>query len=125
MADHNEDETMRALAHAISLVYTILVDVCGMLPVPIGLPSDQHIPVTDAVPAIERVAALAKDQPMGETQEAQLLVGSIHLLAAIDLYALCAARFTETRADGVGLNLAHAEESLKRLANWLVINEAD
>ncbi|MFF9215607.1 hypothetical protein [Streptomyces viridosporus] len=125
MADHDEDETMQALAHVISVVYSLLVDACAMLPVPIGLPMDRNIPVTDAVPAIERAAALAKDQPMGETQEAQLLVGCVHLLAAIDLYALCAARFTATRADAVGLNLAHAEEALKRLSAWLVINAAD
>ncbi|MEU0457058.1 hypothetical protein ABZ322_29560 [Streptomyces sp. NPDC006129] len=62
---------------------------------------------------------------MGETQEAQLLVGCIHLLAAIDLYALCAVRYTETRADAAGLNLAHAEESLKRLGTWLAIQAAD
>ncbi|MBQ1096315.1 hypothetical protein KBY55_09485 [Streptomyces sp. b94] len=124
MADH-EDEMMRVLAHTISLVYSILVDVCGMLPVPIGLPADHHVPTTDAAPAIKRVAELAKDQPMGETQEAQLLVGCLHLLAAIDLYALCAVRYEETRADGAGLNLAHAEDSLKRLSTWLAINSAD
>ncbi|MGI3199643.1 hypothetical protein ACRJ4W_15430 [Streptomyces sp. GLT-R25] len=124
MADH-EDEMMSVLAHTISLVYSILVDVCGMLPVPIGLPDDRHIPVTDAVPAVKRVAELAKDQPMGETQEAQLLVGCLHLLAAIDLYALCAARYDEARADGAGLNLAHAEDALKRLSTWLAINSLD
>ncbi|MGW4950648.1 hypothetical protein [Streptomyces parvulus] len=124
MADH-EDETMSALAHTISLVYSILIEVCGMLPVPIGLPADGHIPTTDAVPAIKRVAALATDQPMGETQEAQLIVGCLHLLAAIDLYALCAVRYEETRADGAGLNLAHAEDALTHLAHWLAVNSAD
>jgi hypothetical protein len=124
MADR-EDEIMLGLARAISMIYTILVDVCGSLPVPIGLPTDQHIPAEAAVPAIQRVAALAKDQPMGEIQEAQLYTGCIHLLAAIDLYALCAARFTETRAEGVGANLVYAEQALKDLALWLVINEAD
>ncbi|WP_330339392.1 hypothetical protein [Streptomyces sp. NBC_00557] len=122
MADR-EDEIMRGLAHAISTVYTILVDVCANLPVPIGLPTDQHIPAGDAVPAIQRVAELAKDQPMGETQEAQLFTGCIHLLAAIDLYALCATRFVETRAEAVGANLVYAEEALKNLALWLIINE--
>lgn len=124
MADR-EDEIMYALAHSISMVYTILVDVCRALPVPIGLPTDQHIPATDAVPAIQRVAALAKDQPMGETQEAQLFTGCIHLLAAIDLYSLCATRYEETRAEGVGANLTYADEALRNLALWLVINEAD
>jgi hypothetical protein len=124
MADRN-DETMGALAHVISVVYSLLVDVCQMLPVPIGLPTDRNVPATHAVPAIERAAALAKDQPMGEAQEAQLVVGCIHLLAAIDLYALCAARYTDTRADAVGLNLAHAEESLKRLSAWLAIQAGD
>lgn len=124
MADR-EDEIMGDLAHAISTIYTILVDVCGMLPVPIGLPIDPHIPASEAVPAIQRVAALAKDQPMGELQEMQLFTGCIHLLAAIDLYALCAARFVETRAEGCGANLIHADQALKTLAVWLVINEAD
>lgn len=99
MADH-DDEMMSALAHTIALVYSILVDVCGMLPVPINLPADHHVPATEAVPAIKRVTELAKDQPMGETQEAQLLVGCLHLLAAIDLYALCAARYEETWPTG-------------------------
>ncbi|CAL9302882.1 hypothetical protein [Streptomyces sp. SudanB91_2054] len=124
MADH-EDEVLSALAHSISVIYSILVDVCGALPVPIGLPTDRHIPVTDAVPAIKRVAALAKDQPMGETQELQLYTGCIHLLASIDLYALCATRYDDTRAEGVGANLLLAEDALKHLALWLVINEAD
>ncbi|MFF9270444.1 hypothetical protein [Streptomyces rochei] len=124
MADH-EDEVLSALAHSISVIYSILVDVCGALPVPIGLPTDRHIPVTDAVPAIKRVAALAKDQPMGETQELQLYTGCIHLLASIDLYALCATRYDDTRAEGVGANLLLAEDALKNLALWLVINEAD
>lgn len=124
MADR-EDEIMRALAHGISVVYTILVNVCWALPVPIGLPTDQHIPAGDAVPAIERVAAIAEDQPMGELQAKQLYTGCIHLLAAIDLYALCATRFLETRANGVAANLDQAEEPLKALGLWLVINEAD
>lgn len=124
MADR-EDEIMLGLAHTISFIYTILVDVCGSLPVPIGLPADQHIPAEAAIPAIKRVGALAKDQPMGELQEAQLFTGCIHLLAAIDLYALCAMRFEDTRAEGAGANLVYAEEALKNLALWLVINEAD
>lgn len=124
MADH-KDEVMRALALGISTVYTILVDVCGALPVPIGLPVDQHIPAEAAYPAIQRVADLAYDQPMGELQGIQLYTGCIHLLAAIDLYALCAARYMDTRAEGCSANLLVSEESLKTLALWLVINEAD
>ncbi|MFE7966151.1 hypothetical protein ACFU0X_24465 [Streptomyces cellulosae] len=124
MADH-EDETLEALAYGISRVYTILVDVCAMLPIPIGLPTEKHIPADAAIPAIQRVADLAKDQPMGETQEAQLFTGCIHLLAAIDLYALCATRYIETRAEGCGANLVYAEEALKGLAVWLVIQQAD
>ncbi|MFB7597241.1 hypothetical protein [Streptomyces sp. NPDC056160] len=124
MADH-EEEALRALAHGISLVYSLLVDVCGMLPVPIGLPADRHIPALSAIPAIERTAELAKDQPMGETQEAQLVLGCLHLLAAIDIYSLCAVRFKETRADGVAVNLAEAEDALRRLSTWLAINAAD
>ncbi|MFI6337820.1 hypothetical protein [Streptomyces sp. NPDC050535] len=124
MADH-DDEVMGELAHAISTVYTILVDVCGMLPVPIGLPTDQHIPAADAVPAIRRVTELAGEQPMGDLQAIQLYSGCIHLLAAIDLYALCAARYHDTRAEGASANLLHAETALTTLARWLVINEAD
>ena len=124
MADR-EDEIMEALAHSISFIYTMLVDICRALPVPIGLPTDQHIPASDAVPAIKRVTEVAYDQPMGETQTLQLFTGCIHLLAAIDLYALCATRYADTRAEGAGLNLLLAEETLKSLALWLVINEAD
>ncbi|MFE9906429.1 hypothetical protein [Streptomyces achromogenes] len=124
MAEH-EDEILRLLAHSISETYSLLVDVCQELPVPITMPTDRHIPVSNAVPAIQRVAALAADQPMGETQEAQLLTGCIHLLAAIDLYALCAARYEETRADGVGANLFHSDEALRRLLAWLLINRLD
>ncbi|MEU1275313.1 hypothetical protein [Streptomyces sp. NPDC005799] len=124
MADHN-DEVLREVALAISTVYTILVDVCRALPVPIGLPTDQHIPVQEAYPAIQRVADLAGEQPMGELQGIQLYTGCIHLLAAIDLYALCATRYMDTRAEGASANLIIAQESLKALALWLVINEAD
>jgi hypothetical protein len=121
MADR-DDEILSALARAISVTYSLLVDACQALPVPITLPTDRHIPATNAVPAIQRVAALAKDQPMGETQEAQLFTGCIHLLAAIDLYALCAARYKETRAEGVGANLIYADEALKALTIWLLAN---
>lgn len=124
MADR-EDEVLRALAHSISFIYTMLVDICGALPVRIGLPTDQHIPASDAVPAIKRVSEVAHDQPMGELQTMQLYKGCIHFLAAIDLYALCAARYEDTRAEGAGVNLLHAEQELKSLALWLVINEAD
>src|SRR3546814_8631108 len=118
MADH-KDEVLGALSHGISMVYTILVDVCGSLPVPIGLPTDAHIPAEHAVPAIQRAAEVALDQPMGELQAVQLYSGCIHLLAAIDLYAMCAVRFTDTRADASGANTLHAEEALKALALWL------
>ncbi len=124
MADHR-DEIMEALAHSISFIYTMLVDICGALPVKIGLPTDRHIPASDAVPAIKRVSEVAHDQPMGELQTVQLYSGCIHLLAAIDLYALCATRYEDTRAEGAGVNLLHAEQELKSLALWLVINEAD
>ncbi|MET8765488.1 hypothetical protein [Streptomyces sp. NPDC004658] len=124
MAEH-ENEILRVLAHSISMTYSLLVDVCEALPVPIALPTDRHIPATNAVPAIQRAAALAKDQPMGETQEAQLFSGCIHLLAAIDLYALCAARYEETRAEGVGANLLYSDEALRNLLAWLLINKVD
>ncbi|MFF0598077.1 hypothetical protein [Streptomyces antibioticus] len=119
MADH-EDEIMGALAHSISVTYSTLVDVCEVLPVRIALPVDRHIPASNAIPAIQRVAELAKDLPMGEVQEAQLFTGCIHLLAAIDLYALCASRYEKTRAEGVGANLMAADEALKRLWIWLL-----
>ncbi|MFJ2303780.1 MULTISPECIES: hypothetical protein [unclassified Streptomyces] len=124
MADR-EDEIMEGLAHGISLVYSLLVEVCALLPVPIGLPADQYIAADAAIPAIQRAAELGKEQPMGEAQEAQLFSGCVHLLAAIDLYALCAMRFTVTRAEGSGANLVHAEDSLKNLALWLTINSLD
>lgn len=124
MADH-QDEVLEALAHSISFIYTMLVDICGALPVKIGLPTDRHIPASDAVPAIKRVSEVAHDQPMGELQTMQLYSGCIHLLAAVDLYALCATRYEDTRAEGAGVNLLHAEQELKALALWLVINEAD
>ena len=124
MADH-QDEVLEALAHSISFIYTMLVDICGALPVKIGLPTDSHIPASDAVPAIKRVSEVAHDQPMGELQTMQLYSGCIHLLAAVDLYALCATRYEDTRAEGAGVNLLHAEQELKALALWLVINEAD
>lgn len=124
MADR-DDEVMREVALSISTIYTMLADVCGMLPVPIGLPTDQHIPVENAYPAIQRVADLAGEQPMGELQGIQLYTGCIHLLAAIDLYALCAARYMDTRAEGACANLIQAEQALMPLARWLVINEAD
>ncbi|MFD5266739.1 hypothetical protein [Streptomyces sp. NPDC058335] len=124
MAEH-ADEVMRALAHSISVTYSLLVDVCEALPVPITLPTDRHIPAVNAVPAIQRAAELAKDQPMGETQEAQLFTGCIHLLAAIDLYALCATRYMETRAEGVGANLLYSDQALKNLMVWLLVNRTD
>lgn len=124
MADRN-DEVLGHLAYTISMVYTLLVDVCGMLPVPIGLPNDRHIPAGNAVPAIQRVTEVAPDQPMGELQAAQLHTGCIHLLAAIDLYALCATRYEDTRAEGVAANLLYAEEALSNLEVWLAINQAD
>ncbi|MEU0332210.1 hypothetical protein [Streptomyces sp. NPDC006193] len=117
-----ENEILQALAHSISMTYSLLVDVCQALPVPIMLPADRHIPATNAVPAIRRAAALAKDQPMGETQEAQLFTGCIHLLAAIDLYALCATRYEETRAEGIGANLLYSDEALRNLLAWLLVN---
>ncbi|MEV4974429.1 hypothetical protein [Streptomyces scopuliridis] len=124
MADH-KDEVLKSLALSISTIYTLLVEVCAALPVPIGLPVDQHIPAERAVPAIQRVAEVAGDQPMGDLQTMQLYTGCVHLLAAIDLYALCAARYVDTRAEGVAANLLNAEAPLKSLSFWLVINEAD
>ncbi|MGW4733871.1 hypothetical protein ACWEQC_32695 [Streptomyces shenzhenensis] len=120
-----DDEVMGELTHAISAVYTMLVDVCGMLPVPIGLPTDPHIPVTVAYPAIQRAAEVAGDQPMGDLQTVQLYTGCIYLLAAIDLFALCEARYMDTRAEGCSANLLHAEKALSTLGTWLAINSAD
>src|SRR3546814_17068054 len=65
MADRN-DEIMSHLALTISMVSTLLVEVCEMLPVPIGLPLDRHIPAENAVPALQRVTEAAQDQPLGE-----------------------------------------------------------
>lgn len=123
MADHR-DEIMESLAHQISLVYTMLVDVCRMLPVPIELPADKHTPGRQAVPAIQRVVELGRDQPMGDLQEGQLYSGCIHLLAAIDLYALCSMRYHETRAEACGANLLCAEDPLKTLMVWLLIHNS-
>lgn len=119
MADH-DDETMAIIAFTISRVYTILVDVCRFLPVPIGLPTNPRIPVSGAAPAIRRVAELAKDQPMEELQRAQLFTGTIHLLAAIDLWRLCSHEFDNHRAEGIAANLVYSEEALINLAEWLI-----
>ncbi|MFJ2178911.1 hypothetical protein ACIOHE_39210 [Streptomyces sp. NPDC087851] len=119
MADR-KDEIMEGLALGISTVYRVLLDVCGALPVPIGLPVDRNIPVGNAVPAIERVAEIAEDQPMGDLQTTQLYSGCIHLLVAIDLYALCAARYTNARAEGSSVNLLHARAELDPLYVWLI-----
>ncbi|GEC02973.1 hypothetical protein SSP24_06280 [Streptomyces spinoverrucosus] len=121
MADR-DDEIMSALAHSISVTYSLLVDVCQALPVPVSMPTDRRIPTSAAVPAIRRAAALAGEQPMGEDQEAHLFTGCIHLLAAIDLYALCATRYDQTRAEGVGVNLLHADDALRTLLVWLLAN---
>ncbi|MFJ6659691.1 hypothetical protein ACIQNG_25560 [Streptomyces sp. NPDC091377] len=127
MADHDDDqaEMMEALAHGISLAYTILVDVCANLPVPIGMPTERQVTAVEALPAIRRAAELASDQPMSELQEARLFTGCIHLLAAVDLYRLCLGQYEETRAHGVGINLTHAEEALKDLARWLMTIQPD
>ncbi|WP_329338557.1 hypothetical protein OG866_27010 [Streptomyces sp. NBC_00663] len=122
MADR-DDEMMHALVHGISLVYSLLVEACRALPVPVNMPADPWVSVAEVRPAVKRLAALAADQPMGEDQEWQLRSGCIHLLAAIDLYALCETRYEETRADGVGANLATAEIDLKDLLIWLYANK--
>jgi hypothetical protein len=119
MADRN-DEVMGALAFTVSQVYSLLVHVCGMLPVPIGLPVDHHIPTSLAVPAIRRITEVAQDQPMGEDQMLKLYGASIYLLAAIDLYGLCSASYHDTRADAVAANLLLAEEDLESLEIWLM-----
>jgi hypothetical protein len=124
MADRNE-EIMGQLALKISIVYSLLVDVCEMLPVPIGLPISENISADDAIPAIRRVIDVGPDQPMGETQAAQLHTGCIHLLAAIDLYALCSVRYLDHRAEAIAANLLYGEEALNRLETWLAINQAD
>ncbi|MBK3630524.1 hypothetical protein JHN59_38160 [Streptomyces sp. MBT49] len=119
MADR-DDEVMMAIATSISVTYSILVDVCQALPVPITMPIDRHIPVTDAFPAIQRVADLAEEVPMGEEQTMRLYTGCIHLLAGIELYALCAASYADTRAEGAAINLIHANSNLEPLLVWLL-----
>jgi hypothetical protein len=118
MADH-EDEIMQGVALSISVTYTLLVDVCQVLPVPITMPVDRHIPVTDAYPAIQRVADLAGELPMGEAQSMRLYMGCIQLLAGIDLYGLCATRYMDSRAEGAAVNLIHANSQLEPLLLWL------
>ncbi|MFI1030754.1 hypothetical protein [Streptomyces sp. NPDC020951] len=121
MADR-DDEVMQALTLSISRTYTLLVDVCQALPVRITMPVDRHIPVTDAYPAIQRVADLAGEVPMGEAQTMRLYTGCIHLLAGIDLYALCASRYMDSRAEAAAVNLIHADSQLEPLLNWLLAN---
>ncbi|MEV8600458.1 hypothetical protein AB0465_11330 [Streptomyces griseoviridis] len=119
MADH-DDEVMGALALSISQLYALLVHVCGMLPVPIALPIDRHIPASTAVPAIRRLTELAAEQPMGEHQAAQLYSSAIHILAAFDLYGLCSMSYHDTRADGVAALLLSANDDLESLEVWLL-----
>ncbi|MGA5486684.1 hypothetical protein ACPCK1_02785 [Streptomyces pseudogriseolus] len=119
MADR-DDEVLNALAFSISQVYLLLVHVCRMLPVPIGLPVDAHIPASDAIPAIRRITEVAGEQPMGETPTLQLYSGCIHLLAAFDLYGLCSMSYHDNRADGVAALLLHSQEELESLEIWLM-----
>jgi hypothetical protein len=124
MADR-EDEIIEALNHGLSRIYTVLVHICQILPVPIALPTSGEnglVSNQEAYPAIKRVSELASDQPMPEEQEAQLYTGCIHWLAALDLYGLLVANedWIETRAEGSGANLLYADEALKGLARWLI-----
>ncbi|WAZ20190.1 hypothetical protein STRCI_001289 [Streptomyces cinnabarinus] len=120
MADR-EDEMLRVLALGISQVYSILVDICGLLPVPLRLPVEGRVSSREAVPAVIRVDELAADQPMGEDQAALLHTGCIHWLAAIDLYTLCSEHeYRITRIEGISANLLYAEDALGRLHLWLL-----
>lgn len=119
MADR-DDEVMSSLALSISHVYSMLVHVCGLLPVPIGLPVDHHVPASDAIPAIRRITELVGEQPMGEDQMLKLYSGCIHLLAALDLYGLCSMSYHDNRADGVAALLLHTQEDLESLEIWLI-----
>ncbi|MCI3277507.1 hypothetical protein [Streptomyces cylindrosporus] len=120
MADR-EEEMLRVLALGISQVYSILVDVCGLLPSPLRLPVEGRISSREAVPAVIRVDELATDQPLGEMQAAQLHTGCIHWLAAVDLYMLCSEHeYRFNRIEGISANLLYAEEALTRLHLWLL-----
>ncbi|MFF8485179.1 hypothetical protein [Streptomyces antibioticus] len=123
MADRN-DEMTAALATAISEVYNLLLHVCRLLPVPITLPISDHVPAPDAIPAIRRVAQLVPEQPIAQDASHRLYTAAIHLLSALDLYALCSVSYHDTRADGVDSLLQLTKDELETL-ELLLLNHSD
>ncbi|MGW1796894.1 hypothetical protein ACWCQN_13000 [Streptomyces sp. NPDC001984] len=102
MSDDRERKTQE-LGVALYGIYTLISRVCGLLPIPIKLPTfeDDVLHGQEMIKAVTRVIDLIEDEPMDELLQAGIWGGSLHWLSAAHLYS----RFIETGEHVVGLEI--------------------
>jgi hypothetical protein len=103
MSDEFERETQN-LGNAILTVYTLIIRVCGLLPIPISLPDFEGDTLhgQEMISAVTRVVTdLIEDEPIDELLQAGLWGGCLHWLSAAHLFS----RYIETHERIVALEI--------------------
>lgn len=121
MADEFERES-QAMGLVLYTVYTLIAEVCGLLPIPITLPDfeDDTLRSTTMIEAVTRITEVIEDEPISEGIMAGLWGGCLHWLSAAHLLSL----YTETGkpvvAMEIRLNTVTAHDTLHAVEHALL-----
>lgn len=126
MSDEFERQT-RELGNIILAVYAMVIEVCGLLPIPIGLPDFEGDTLhgEEMISAVTRVTDLIEDEPIDELLQAGIWGGCLHWLSAAHLFT----RYMETGegivAQEIKINLATGGEALHTVAHMLIDSQEE
>ncbi|MGV4984534.1 hypothetical protein ACVB8X_14020 [Streptomyces sp. NRAIS4] len=126
MSDEFERQ-VRELGNIILTVYGMVIEVCGLLPIPISLPDFEGDTLRgdEMIAAVTRVTDLIEDEPIDELIQAGIWGGCLHWLSAAHLFS----RYMETGEDIVSqeikINLATGGEALHTVVHMLIDSQEE
>jgi hypothetical protein len=126
MSDEPERETQQ-LGVALLAVYTLLMRVCGLLPIPIGLPDFEGDTLhgEEMNEAVKRVVNVIGDEPIDEILQAGVWGSALHWLAASHLFSRYMGTEDGIVALEVRMNIVLAHDGLHEVEAVLLEGRSD
>ncbi|MEU3899757.1 hypothetical protein [Streptomyces sp. NPDC045251] len=121
MSDEFERETQN-LGNALLGIYTLIMRMCGFLPIPISLPyfEKDTLHGEQMIAGVSRVIELIEDEPIDEDLQAGIWGGCLHWLSAAHLYNRWMEHHEHLVSLEIRINLVTAGETLHTVVHELI-----
>ncbi|MGW6292471.1 hypothetical protein [Streptomyces sp. NPDC055058] len=126
MSDEHERE-VQDLGNALLGIYTLIIRVCGFLPIPITLPEfrDNVLHGSEMIEGVTRIVDLIEDEPINENLQAGIWGACLHWIAAAHLYERYLATKERIVSLEIRINLVTGGDALHAVAHELIDSQEE